>query len=60
MIRISAFADEIAPDLDEQIASLSAEGIGAIDLRAAWGTPVGTRRGYISGRAAYRRSKVAT
>ena len=40
MIRISAFADEIAPDLDEQIASLSAEGIGAIDLRAAWGTPV--------------------
>jgi len=40
MIRISAFADEIASDLDEQIASLSAEGIGAIDLRAAWGTPV--------------------
>lgn len=40
MIRISAFADEIASELDEQIASLAAEGIGTIDLRAAWGTPV--------------------
>ncbi len=40
MIRLSAFADEIAPDLDEQIAVLRQENIHAIDFRAAWGINV--------------------
>ncbi|GCE31810.1 xylose isomerase [Dictyobacter alpinus] len=34
MIRLSAFADEISPDLNEQIAVLKSENIHAIDLRA--------------------------
>jgi 3-dehydroshikimate dehydratase len=40
MIQISAFADEIAADLAEQITVLHREGISHIDLRAAWGTNV--------------------
>jgi sugar phosphate isomerase/epimerase len=40
MIRLSAFADEIAADLSEQISVLRQEGIGHIDLRAAWGVNV--------------------
>jgi sugar phosphate isomerase/epimerase len=34
MIRLSAFADEISPRLDEQIAVLHAEGIRHLDLRS--------------------------
>src|SRR6185437_10424023 len=37
---ISAFADEIAADLGEQIAVLLQEGIRHIDLRGAWGANV--------------------
>lgn len=40
MIRLSAFADEISPDLDEQIAVLRREGIGHLDLRSVQGTNV--------------------
>lgn len=40
MIRISAFADEISPDLDEQIAVLNSEHIRFLDLRGAWNTNV--------------------
>lgn len=40
MIRLSAFADEISPDLDEQIAVLKSEQISYIDLRSAWHTNV--------------------
>src|SRR3982074_2008726 len=40
MIRLSAFADEISPDLDEQIAALSSEKIHFLDLRGAWNTNV--------------------
>jgi 3-dehydroshikimate dehydratase len=40
MIRLSAFADEISPDLSEQIAVLRSEGIRFLDLRAVWGTNV--------------------
>ncbi|GHO73883.1 xylose isomerase [Ktedonobacter sp. SOSP1-85] len=40
MIRISAFADEISPDLDEQIAVLSGENIHFMELRGAWNTNV--------------------
>ncbi len=36
MIRLSAFADEISPDLDEQIAVLSSEHIHFLDLRSVW------------------------
>ncbi|GLV60987.1 xylose isomerase [Dictyobacter sp. S3.2.2.5] len=36
MIRLSAFADEISPDLDEQIAVLQSENIHYIDLRSVW------------------------
>lgn len=36
MIRLSAFADEISPDLDEQIAALKAENIHFLDLRGMW------------------------
>lgn len=38
--KISAFGDEIAPDLDEQLTTLNALGIGYLDLRGAWGTNV--------------------
>ncbi len=40
MIRLSAFADEISPDLDEQIAVLESENIHFIELRGAWGVNV--------------------
>src|SRR5215469_7144257 len=40
IIRLSAFADEISPDLDEQIAVLQSEHIHYLDLRGAWGTNV--------------------
>ena len=36
MIRLSAFADEISPDLDEQIAVLNLEHIHFLDLRSVW------------------------
>lgn len=36
MIRLSAFADEISPNLDEQIATLQREGIRYLDLRGVW------------------------
>ena len=40
MIRLSAFADEISPDLDEQIAVLSSEHIHFLDLRSVEKTNV--------------------
>ena len=40
MIRLSAFADEISPDLDEQVAVLQSEGIRHLDLRGVWNTNV--------------------
>lgn len=40
MIHLSAFADEISSDLDEQIAILQSEHIHHIDLRSAWGINV--------------------
>lgn len=40
MIRLSAFADEISADLDEQIAVLRSENISFLDLRGVWGTNV--------------------
>ena len=40
MIRLAAFADEISPDLDEQIAVLRDEGIRYIELRGVWNTNV--------------------
>jgi len=40
MIRLSAFADEISPDLDEQLAALRSENIHFLDLRSAWGINV--------------------
>src|SRR5579859_4985933 len=36
MIRLSAFADEISPDLDEQLVTLQREGIRHLDLRSMW------------------------
>ncbi len=40
MIRLSAFADEIAANLDAQIMVLQSEHIHAIDLRSMWGVNV--------------------
>lgn len=40
MIQLSAFADEISPDLNEQAEVLLSEGIHHIDLRSAWGVNV--------------------
>ena len=37
---ISAFADEIATDLEEQIAVLQEHGVGALEFRSAWGVNV--------------------
>jgi len=37
---LSAFGDEVAVDLDEQLAALAAEGIGHVELRSAWGVNV--------------------
>jgi len=40
MIRLSGFADEIGPDLDLQIATLQAEAMHYLELRAVWDTNV--------------------
>jgi len=40
MIRLSAFADEISADLNEQIEVIRSEHIHFIDLRGVWGTNV--------------------
>ena len=40
MIRLSAFADEISGDLDEQVRVLKSENIHHLDLRGVWGTNV--------------------
>ena len=40
MIRLSAFADEISADLNEQIEVLHSEHIHFIDLRGVWNTNV--------------------
>ena len=40
MIRLSAFADEISLDLDEQIAMLQGESLRHLDLRGVWNTNV--------------------
>ena len=40
MIRLSAFADEISADLNEQIAAIRSENIHFIDLRSVWDTNV--------------------
>lgn len=37
---ISAFGDEIAPDLEEQLAVLRQHGVAALELRSAWGVNV--------------------
>lgn len=38
--RVSAFADEIGDDLDEQLAVLAANDVGNIELRGVWGKGV--------------------
>ncbi len=38
--RLSAFGDEVAPDLEEQVAALRAQGILHVELRSAWGVNV--------------------
>src|SRR5579859_393439 len=40
MIQLSAFADEISPDLNEQVEVLLSENIHFVDFRSAWGTNV--------------------
>lgn len=40
MIKLSAFADEISDDLDEQIRVLKKTGVGNIELRGVWGKNV--------------------
>lgn len=40
MIQLSAFADEISPDLDVQVEILLSENIRHIDFRSAWGTNI--------------------
>lgn len=37
---LSGFADEISPELDEQLSTLEAESMRYLELRAAWGTNV--------------------
>src|SRR5215469_751468 len=37
---LSGFADEISPDLDEQLAVLAAESISHLELRSVWSTNV--------------------
>jgi len=39
-IPVSAFGDEIASDLEEQVAVLREHGVGALELRSAWGVNV--------------------
>ncbi len=38
--RLSAFADEVSPDLEEQLGTLRDEGIGHVELRSVWGVNV--------------------
>jgi 3-dehydroshikimate dehydratase len=40
MIQLSAFADEIATDVEDQLDALVHDGIKHLDLRKAWGMPV--------------------
>jgi len=40
IFKLSAFGDEIAPDLAEQLTTLNELGIGGLDLRGAWGKNV--------------------
>lgn len=40
MAQLSAFADEISADLNEQVAVLKANGVGNIELRGVWGKNV--------------------
>jgi len=40
MVKLSAFADEISMDLDEQIETLRQSNVGAIELRRVWGKGV--------------------
>lgn len=40
MITVSAFADEISEDLEEQVNVLKIEGIRHVELRSVWGTNV--------------------
>ncbi len=40
MVQLSAFADEISADLNEQMAVLKANGVGNIELRGVWGKNV--------------------
>jgi sugar phosphate isomerase/epimerase len=35
-VTLSGFADEIAPDLDEQLATFAAESVAHLELRSAW------------------------
>jgi sugar phosphate isomerase/epimerase len=39
-VMLSGFADEISPDLDEQLAVLAAESISHLELRSVWSTNV--------------------
>ena len=40
MLKLSGFADEISPDLDEQLRVLEQEGIRYLELRGVWGKNV--------------------
>lgn len=40
MLRLSAFADEIAFDLETQLSVLNSEGIACVEFRSAWGINV--------------------
>jgi len=40
MAKLSAFADEVGPELDLQIAELKKNGVGNIELRGVWGKNV--------------------
>lgn len=40
MVILSAFADEISAELNEQVAALQEEGIGHLELRSVWSTNV--------------------
>ena len=46
MWTLTGFADEISPDVDEQIALLKTLGIRHIEFRSAWGTKVLDRHRY--------------
>lgn len=40
MWTLTGFADEISPELDEQVATLAAEEMRYLELRSAWGTNI--------------------